>query len=105
ALSLTVAAAALAEHRFTARALADAELACIDATDSQIDAWATLDRAHVRNEADRCDLADAAGLLAGIGIGVNDIIATRALPTGMGSPIFAEHLPTADAACVTRVMA
>jgi Asp-tRNA(Asn)/Glu-tRNA(Gln) amidotransferase A subunit family amidase len=105
ALSLTVAAAALAEHRFSARALADAELACIDATDSQIDAWATLDRAHVRSEADRCDLANASGLLAGIGIGVKDIIATRALPTGMGSPIFAEHSTTADAACVTRLMA
>jgi Asp-tRNA(Asn)/Glu-tRNA(Gln) amidotransferase A subunit family amidase len=105
ALSLTVAAAALAEQRFSARALADAELACIDATDSQIDAWATLDRAHVRSEADRCDLANASGLLAGIGIGVKDIIATRALPTGMGSPIVAEHSTTADAACVTRLMA
>src|SRR5205807_8796697 len=88
-----------------ARAWADAELACIDATDSQIDAWATLDRADVQSEAHRCDLANASGLLAGIGIGVKDIIATRALPTGMGSPIFAEHSPTADAACVTRVMA
>ena len=68
ALSLTVAATAIAERRFTARALADAELACIDATDSQIDAWATLDRAHVQSEADRCDLANASGLLAGIGM-------------------------------------
>src|SRR5439155_24024447 len=99
ALPLTVAVAALAERKFTARALAEAQLACLDATDSQIDAWATLDRAHVLAEADRCDVAhDIAhdvghtyGLLAGIGIGVKDIIATRALPTGMGSPIFAEH--------------
>jgi Asp-tRNA(Asn)/Glu-tRNA(Gln) amidotransferase A subunit family amidase len=105
ALSLAVAAAALANQRFSARALADAELACIDATDSQIDAWATLDRAHVRSEADRCDLANASGSLAGIGIGVKDIIATRALPTGMGSPIFAGHPSAADAACVTRLMA
>jgi Asp-tRNA(Asn)/Glu-tRNA(Gln) amidotransferase A subunit family amidase len=105
ALSLTGAATAIAERRFTSRALADAELACIDATDSQIDAWATLDRAHVHAEADRCDAATTTGLLAGIGIGVKDIIATRALPTGMGSPIFAEHASAADAACVTRLLA
>ena len=81
ALSLTVAATAIAERRFAARALADAELACIDATDSQIDAWATLDRARARAEADRCDASSPSGLLAGIGIGVKDIIATRKLPT------------------------
>jgi Asp-tRNA(Asn)/Glu-tRNA(Gln) amidotransferase A subunit family amidase len=105
AVPLAVAVAALAERRFTARALAEAQLACVDATDSQIDAWATLDRAHVLAEADRCDVARASGLLAGIGIGVKDIIATRALPTGMGSPIFAEHVSDADAACVTRLVA
>src|SRR5207302_3320640 len=99
ALPLTVAVAALAERRFTARALAEAQLACIDATDSQIDAWATLDRAHVQSEADRCDLANASGLLAGIGIGVKAIIATRAMPTGMGSPICAEPSTSSDAAC------
>src|SRR5204863_6572964 len=77
ALSLMGAATAIAERRFTARALADAQLACIDATDSQIDAWATLDRVHVHAEADRCDAANTAGLLGGIGIGVKDIIATR----------------------------
>ena len=68
ALPLTVAVAALAERRFTARALAEAQLACIDATDSQIDAWATLDRARARAEADRCDASSPSGLLAGIGV-------------------------------------
>jgi Asp-tRNA(Asn)/Glu-tRNA(Gln) amidotransferase A subunit family amidase len=104
ALPLTDAAAALAERRFSARALADAQLACIDATDSRIDAWATLDRAHVRAEADRCDAAGTSGLLAGIGIGVKDIIATQALPTAMGSPLFAGQRSNADAACVTRLL-
>src|SRR6266513_2101073 len=79
-LPLTIAAVALAERKFTARLLAETQLACVDATDSQIDAWATLDRAHVLAEADRCDVASGSGLLAGIGIGVKDIIATRALP-------------------------
>src|SRR2546423_1146689 len=105
ALPLTLAAAALAERRFTARALADAQLARIDATDAQIDAWATLARTHVRGEADRCDRTGVTGSLASIGIGVKDIIATQALPTGMGSPIFARNASAADAVCVTRVIA
>ena len=105
ALPLTVAVAALAERRFTARALAEAQLACIDATDSQIDAWATLDRARARAEADRCDASSPSGLLAGIGIGVKDIIATRKLPTEMGSPIFAGQVSEAEAVCVTRLIA
>src|SRR5881392_974419 len=104
ALSLTIAAAALAERKLTARVLAEAQLACVDATDSQIDAWATLDPAHVRSESDRCDAKHATGLLAGIGVGVKDIIATCTLPTEMGSPIFANHASSADAQCVTRLV-
>ena len=103
--SLSFAATAIGSHRSSARALADAQLARIAATDDAIAAWSTLDAAHVRREAARCDAANAGAPLAGIGIGVKDIIATRALPTEMGSPIFAGHRPLADAACVARLIA
>ena len=103
--SLSFAAAAIASQRVSARGLAEAQLSRIAATDGAIGAWSALDPAHVRREAERCDAAKAHAPLAGIGVGVKDIIATRALPTEMGSPIFAGHRPDTDAACIARLIA
>lgn len=87
-----------------ARALAEAQLARIAATDDAILAWATLDAAHVRAESDRCDVAPAGGALRGLGIGVKDIIHALALPTGLGSPAFAGRRSEANAACIERLL-
>lgn len=105
ALPLCAAAGAIAAGTLTARALADAELAQVAATDAAIDAWAHLDPAHVRAEADRLDAAPRGerGPLHGIGIAVKDIVATAGLPTQMGSPVYAGHRPKDDAACVARL--
>ena len=97
--------AAMRARHLLASALAERQLARVAATDGDIQAWETLDPAHVRREAARCDTAGAQGALAGIGIGVKDIIDTAELPTTMGSPIYATHQPTADAACVARLRA
>ena len=104
-LTLRAAAAAIAKGTLTARALAEAQLTRIADTDARIGAWATLDAAHVRAEADRCDCADPAGALAGLGIGVKDIVHTRDLPTEMGSPAYSGHRPESDAACIARLCA
>jgi Asp-tRNA(Asn)/Glu-tRNA(Gln) amidotransferase A subunit family amidase len=103
--SLIAAVDAIAEGRLTASALAEAQLARVVATDHTIEAWETLDPAHVRRETERADAQHASGLLAGVGIGVKDLIATADLPTTMGSPIFAGHRPSADATLVTRLRA
>ena len=100
---LTSAAAAIAAGKITARALAEAQLARIAATESIIEAWTTLDAGAVLADADRCDAAATRGPLHGIGVGVKDIVATRGFPTGMGSPAFAGHRPGADAACIARL--
>ena len=105
ALTMMEALAAMATGRLTALGLAEAQLARVAATDAAIAAWETLDPAHVRAEAARCDDAPPGGLLPGIGVGVKDIVATRDLPTTMGSPIYAGHRPAADAACVARLRA
>jgi amidase len=85
-------------------ALAEAELARISTTDAEIEAWACLDPARVRAEADRCDAATGRrGTLHGIGVGIKDIIATADLPTEMGSPIYAGHRAEHDAECVRRI--
>ena len=105
AAPLTTAAAAIAAGTLTARGLADAELARVDATDPVIEAWAHLDPTHVRAEADRRDAAPRVrrGPLHGIGIGVKDIIATVDLPTQMGSPVYAGNRPREDAECIARL--
>jgi amidase len=104
-MPLTAAADAIAGGTLTARTLADAELARVDATDAAIEAWAHLDPGHVRAEADRCDEQQASkhGPLFGIGIGVKDIVATADLPTQMGSPVYAGNRPRQDAECIARL--
>ena len=62
-MTLAEAAAAFAAGTLSARALAEAQLARIDATDGAIEAWAHLDPAQVRREADRLDGARAAAPL------------------------------------------
>ena len=74
---LTIAAAAIAAGKITARALAEAQLARIAATESIIEAWTTLDAGAVLADADRCDAAATRGPLHGIGVGVKDIVAAR----------------------------
>src|ERR1700751_1682052 len=43
------------------------------------------------------------GLLAGIPIGVKDIMATQEMPTTNGSPIYAGHMPAKDAEIVRQI--
>ena len=103
--TLIDAADAIAARRLAAAALAEDELARIARTDGAIEAWETLDPARARREAERCDREGVAGPLAGIGVGVKDIIDTADLDTTMGSPIYAGHRPATDAPCVARVRA
>ncbi|MEP7328612.1 MAG: amidase [Betaproteobacteria bacterium] len=77
--SMTETAVAIAAGTITPMAVAESQLARIAATDAAIDAWETLDPAHVRAEA------------------------LRDLRTTMGSPIFDTHQPAADAVCVERL--
>ena len=76
---------AIAAGTITPLAVAESQLARIAATDAAIDARATLDPGLVRAQAARKPAPGAK--LGGIGVGVKDIIATRDLPTAMGSPM------------------
>ena len=105
AMRLTDAVGATIAGVLTARALAEASLARIAATDATVEAWVHLDPVRVLSRAERCDAvaADRRGRLHGIGVGVKDIIDTTDMPTEMGSPIYAGHHPQFDAECVARV--
>jgi amidase len=98
-LSAAEAIAQLGSGALTAEALARA---CLDRAEERRDvkAWIWLDPEQVLAEARAADRAGRPGLLAGLPIGAKDIIDTRDMPTGHGSPIYRGNRPFADAACI-----
>jgi Asp-tRNA(Asn)/Glu-tRNA(Gln) amidotransferase A subunit family amidase len=66
-----------------------------------IHAWAHVDRERVLSMARTIDAADKAELpLAGVPIGVKDLMDTYDQPTTYGSPLYESYQPAADAAIV-----
>ena len=97
-----------------ARRLADGSLtaetltrACLEriAARPEIAAWASLQPDLALAQARAADRAGRPGLLAGVPIGIKDIIDTADLPTEHGSPIYRGNRPLADAACVSLTRA
>ncbi|MEW4569966.1 amidase [Tautonia sp. JC769] len=87
---------ALRSGRTTCRAVLEACLARIDDREHEVHAWAFLDREGARAQADRLDADRKAGRplgpLAGIPIGVKDIINVAGLPTEYGVPGYEDLL-------------
>src|SRR5579864_4674689 len=98
-LSAAEAIARLGSGALTAEALARA---CLDRAHEREDvkAWIWLDPEQALTQARAADHAGRPGLLAGLPIGVKDIIDTLDMPTGHGSPIYSGNRPFADAAAV-----
>lgn len=119
ALGLAEVAAAIRRGEVTAEAYTAACLERIRALEPSVKAWAWLDEKsalsaartadHVRRNprplGDRSDELPASerGWLPGVPIGVKDIIDVAGMPTGMGSPIFADHWPAQSADLVRRL--
>ncbi|MEP6997891.1 MAG: amidase [Betaproteobacteria bacterium] len=106
ALTLEAAIDALCRGSLSCAALTQSLLDRIDATDANVQAWAWLDREHALAAARLQDARRASGafpVLAGVPIGVKDIIATAGEPTQMGSPIYAGAVPGEDAECIVRL--
>src|SRR5437016_1302672 len=76
--------------------------ACLDRAGerSAVKAWVWLDPEQALAQARAADRAGRPGPLAGLPIGVKDIIDTIDMPTEHGSPIYRGNRPFADAACV-----
>jgi amidase len=98
-LSAAAAIAKLQSGELTAEALMRA---CLDRADEHRDikAWIWLDPEQALAQARAADRAGRPGLLAGLPIGIKDIIDTADMPTRHGSPIYRGNRPFADAACV-----
>ncbi len=73
----------------------------IAAREPDIGAFAALDLAHARQQAETPGLAQRP--LAGLPVGIKDIYDTAGMATAYGSPIYAGHRPASDAAMVMLV--
>jgi Asp-tRNA(Asn)/Glu-tRNA(Gln) amidotransferase A subunit family amidase len=112
-LTASEARAALDAGELTAEALAASCLMRIAARDGDVLAWAHLDPEQVMADARASDVAsDAArkrggalGPLAGIPVGIKDIIDTADYPTENGTPVFAGRRPSSDASVVAQLKA
>jgi Asp-tRNA(Asn)/Glu-tRNA(Gln) amidotransferase A subunit family amidase len=74
-------------------------------TRAEVKAWAWLDPEQALAQARAADCAGRPGLLAGVPVGVKDVIDTVDMPTQHGSPIYRGNRPFADAACVALIRA
>ncbi|MER1967153.1 amidase [Castellaniella sp. GW247-6E4] len=69
---------------------------------ASVHAWAYFDREAVMSQARAIDARGGVLPLAGVPIGVKDLMDTFDMPTAYGSPIYAGHAPSRDAACVAQ---
>jgi len=88
--------------------LTRALLAHIATVDASIQAWETVDEAGAlaaarRREAELGSGGFVPGLLHGIPFGIKDIYHTAGLRTTAGFPVYADFVPSADAASVSRL--
>ncbi|MDP3142764.1 MAG: amidase, partial [Candidatus Omnitrophota bacterium] len=108
-LSLIEAVKGIESRRFTSEEYTQALLARIASHDEEIRAWAWLEPEEAIKAARLSDRrlhpGGAPGPLQGLPIGVKDIFATAGLPTEMGSPAFAGHIPARSARVVERLEA
>src|SRR4051794_23795118 len=103
ALPAAQAARQIQAGRLTAVALTEALLARIAAREPVVKAFIHLDPGLALRQAAAVDATAKAGRklpLAGLAIGVKDVLDTADMPSQYGSPIWAGHRPRSDAACV-----
>jgi Asp-tRNA(Asn)/Glu-tRNA(Gln) amidotransferase A subunit family amidase len=108
-LTAVEAAAGIRQGRFTSEALVVACLRRIAEREPEVQAWAHLDEAYALSQARAADAAQrsgqAVGPLAGVPVGIKDVIDTADLPTENGTSIFAGRRPKTDASVVAQLKA
>ncbi|MDQ7969757.1 MAG: amidase [Oxalicibacterium faecigallinarum] len=99
-LSLQELAERIGTGKVTVEAVAHAAIERITELEPEIRAWQHFDPAQVLRQARRLDTMPANGVLHGLPVGVKDLMDTADMPTTYGSPIYVDHHPEVDAACV-----
>ena len=107
AMGLLEALDALRRGRCGSEDLVRACLQRVSQAEAQIEAWEWLNPEAAllaaRKADERATQGDKPGLLQGLPIGVKDIMVTAGVPTRMGSPIYASHVPRVSATVVRRI--
>lgn len=108
-LSIEAARTAVAERKTTAMALAESFYSKIKKEDSEIGAYLTLCTERAIEQADRIDRMAAEGKplppLAGVPVGIKDVMVTRGVRTTAGSKILGNYIPPYDCTAVARMEA
>jgi amidase len=95
---------ALRSGRITVKAYCASLAARVAACEPRVGAWAWFDPERLLVEAAARDKAKGPkGALFGLPVGLKDIMSTRGIPTGMGSQIYAGHVPAVSATVATRI--
>ena len=102
-LTATEAARKIAAGDLTAEALVRACLDRVGEREQIIGAWEYIDPDAAIDAAKQRDAEKPRGPLHGIPVGIKDIIDTADMPTRLGSPIYADNRPAADAASVAAI--
>lgn len=96
-------------RKLSAAEVTEAALARLDAFEPHIHAYCVPGHALARATAQAIDTRIAAGetvgALAGVPVGIKDLVATKDLPTAMGSPVYADFTPEDDDIVVERLKA
>jgi aspartyl-tRNA(Asn)/glutamyl-tRNA(Gln) amidotransferase subunit A len=97
----------IAAKKISARELTAEYFARIERENPSLNAFLALSPERAYAQADRIDQMVARGEelppLAGLPLGVKDVLATRGIPTTCGSRILENYLPPYDATCVERL--
>jgi aspartyl-tRNA(Asn)/glutamyl-tRNA(Gln) amidotransferase subunit A len=100
---------AIAEGRVKASELAEQHYSLIDAHDGEINSFLALSRERAQAQAEKIDTmasrGDALPLLAGVPIGIKDVLTMQGSPATAGSLILKGYRPPYDATSVTRLEA
>lgn len=102
-LSATEAVRQIRAGTITAQDLVRACIERITERERDVQAWAHFDAEAAFAQARAVDQRGRPGLLAGIPVGVKDVIDTADMPTQCNSPIYRDYRPRTDAACVALV--
>lgn len=100
-LTIADARRALLGGQLSAQDLVEVCLDRIDATEDSLRAWVTIDREGALSQARACD--PESGPLAGIPLGVKDLIDVAGLPTTASSKVLAGNIAAADAPVVAKL--
>ncbi|KAA2317497.1 amidase [Pseudooceanicola sediminis] len=96
---------AVAEGRHSAADIAEATIAAIEHREPDVQAFDYFDAGLLRAQAAAIDSAGSRGPLAGVTVGVKDVIATHDMPTAHNTRRYEGVRPGVDAACVDTLRA